>query len=178
VLFRFPGLNHARSTGTPVVYRHGVSPMPEPGDLIEAFSPQPGRCFRMVYSVQLQADHCRRPPAWRASGPIERAPGGTSRRAADVRRKSPATGFGGLLSGRVGVSPCGTTTTGAPRSRPGRSPPATYWSWLGLLLSSAELAPAVTDATVGHDRWHHFRRLPPGSLGVRLIERVDVASTK
>ena len=41
-----------------------VSPMPEPGDLIEAFSPQPGRCFRMVYSVQLQATHCRQEPAW------------------------------------------------------------------------------------------------------------------
>ena len=37
-----------------------MDPMPEPGDLITAFSPQPGRCFRMVYSVQLQADHCRR----------------------------------------------------------------------------------------------------------------------
>ena len=26
--------------------------MPEPGDRFAAFSPQPGRCFRMVYSVQ------------------------------------------------------------------------------------------------------------------------------
>jgi len=39
--------------------------MPEPGDLITAFSPQPGRCFRMVYSHQLQADHCRQAPAWK-----------------------------------------------------------------------------------------------------------------
>jgi len=39
--------------------------MPEPGDIIEAFSPQPGRCFRMVYSVQLQADDCRGEPAWK-----------------------------------------------------------------------------------------------------------------
>ncbi len=31
----------------------------------EAFSPQPGRCYRMVYSAQLQADHCRRPRAWK-----------------------------------------------------------------------------------------------------------------
>ena len=37
----------------------------EPGNIITAFSPQPGRCFRMVYSVQLQADHCRQPPAWK-----------------------------------------------------------------------------------------------------------------
>jgi hypothetical protein len=39
--------------------------MPVPGDLITAFSPQPGRCFRMVYSRQLQATHCRQPPAMR-----------------------------------------------------------------------------------------------------------------
>jgi hypothetical protein len=39
--------------------------MPEPGDFITAFSPQAGRCFRMVYSVQLQATHCRQPPAWK-----------------------------------------------------------------------------------------------------------------
>ena len=32
--------------------------MVEPGDLITAFSPQPGRSFLMVYSVQLQATHC------------------------------------------------------------------------------------------------------------------------
>ena len=40
-------------------------PMPEPGDLITAFSPQPRRCFRIVYSEQLQATHCRQPPAWK-----------------------------------------------------------------------------------------------------------------
>jgi hypothetical protein len=39
--------------------------MPEPGDLITAFSPQPGRCFRMLYSRQLQATHCRGEPAWK-----------------------------------------------------------------------------------------------------------------
>jgi hypothetical protein len=42
-----------------------VDPMPEPGDLIAAFSPQPGRCFRMVQSVQLQATHCRGVPEWK-----------------------------------------------------------------------------------------------------------------
>jgi hypothetical protein len=41
--------------------------MPQPGDLIIAFSVQPGRCFRMVYSRQLQADHCRRPPVWKGN---------------------------------------------------------------------------------------------------------------
>ena len=39
--------------------------MPQPGDLITAFSPQSGRCFRMVYSRQLQATHCHEPPAWK-----------------------------------------------------------------------------------------------------------------
>lgn len=39
--------------------------MPEPGDLIEAFSPQPGRCFRMAHSRELQAEHCREVPAWK-----------------------------------------------------------------------------------------------------------------
>jgi len=42
-----------------------VDRMPEPGDLIAAFSPQLGRCFRMVQSVQLQATHCRGEPAWK-----------------------------------------------------------------------------------------------------------------
>jgi hypothetical protein len=42
-----------------------VTQMPEPGDLIAAFSPQPGRCFRMVYDHQLQADHCRGVPEWK-----------------------------------------------------------------------------------------------------------------
>ena len=37
-----------------------VDPMPEPGEQVDAFSPQPGRCFRMVQSRQLQATHCRR----------------------------------------------------------------------------------------------------------------------
>jgi len=39
--------------------------MPQPGDLITAFSVQPGRCFRMIYDHKLQATHCRRPPAWK-----------------------------------------------------------------------------------------------------------------
>jgi hypothetical protein len=39
--------------------------MPQPGDLLTAFSPQPGRCHKMVYSRQLQATHCRLPPVWK-----------------------------------------------------------------------------------------------------------------
>ena len=43
--------------------------MPQPGDLITAFSVQVGRCFRMVYSEQLQATHCYQTPEWK--GPVE-----------------------------------------------------------------------------------------------------------
>ena len=39
--------------------------MPQPGDLLTAFCPQPGRCFRMVYDRNLQADHCRQKPEWK-----------------------------------------------------------------------------------------------------------------
>jgi hypothetical protein len=42
-----------------------VDRMPEPGDLITPFSPQPGRCFRMVQSRQLQATHCSGVPEWK-----------------------------------------------------------------------------------------------------------------
>jgi hypothetical protein len=49
--------------------------MPVPGGLITAFSLQPGRCFRMVYSCQLQATHCYEPLAWKG---IWRDPKGKS----------------------------------------------------------------------------------------------------
>jgi len=39
--------------------------MPEPGDLQRGFFIAPGRCFRMVYSRQLQATHCYESPARR-----------------------------------------------------------------------------------------------------------------
>ncbi len=47
------------------IYPQGVDSMPEPGDLVEAFSPLPDRCFRMVQSRQLQATHCRQAPEWK-----------------------------------------------------------------------------------------------------------------
>jgi hypothetical protein len=47
------------------VYRRAMDPMAVPGDLITAFSPQPRRCFRMVYSRQLQATQCSGVPAWK-----------------------------------------------------------------------------------------------------------------
>jgi len=39
--------------------------MPVPGDPVpRSFIAQPGRCFRLVYSAQLQATHCREEPSW------------------------------------------------------------------------------------------------------------------
>ena len=42
-----------------IVYRQRMVRMPEPGDLIEAFTPLPDRCFRMIQSRQLQAMEAR-----------------------------------------------------------------------------------------------------------------------
>ena len=42
-----------------------MGPRPESGDLIAAFSPQPGRCIQMVQSRQLQATHCWQKPTWK-----------------------------------------------------------------------------------------------------------------
>jgi hypothetical protein len=39
--------------------------VPEPGDLIVAFSRQTGWCFRIVQSRQLQATHSRGEPPWK-----------------------------------------------------------------------------------------------------------------
>jgi len=59
--------NLSTTSGTPddpaSVYGRPLSAMPEPGDLIAAFSPQPGRCFRMVQSRLLQTTHCCGTPA-------------------------------------------------------------------------------------------------------------------
>jgi hypothetical protein len=41
-----------------------VSPMPQPGDPCPGFIAQPGRCWQMIYSRQLQATHCDEPPSW------------------------------------------------------------------------------------------------------------------
>ena len=49
---------HPPGTVTPMA-------MPQPGDLVTAFSVRPGRCFRMIYDPKLQATHCRQPPAWK-----------------------------------------------------------------------------------------------------------------
>jgi hypothetical protein len=39
--------------------------MPEPGELSPGFFVQEGRCFRMIYSAQLQSTHCYKPAPWR-----------------------------------------------------------------------------------------------------------------
>jgi hypothetical protein len=38
---------------------------PKPGDTHGGFFVQEDRCFRLVYSAQLQATHCSNPTAWR-----------------------------------------------------------------------------------------------------------------
>ena len=49
-----------------------MTQMPESGDLVTAFSPQSGRCFRMIHSHQLQADH---PSAAGIEGSVARRQG-------------------------------------------------------------------------------------------------------
>ena len=39
-------------------------PMPQPGEVCSGFIAEPNRCWRMVYSRQLQATHCRERPSW------------------------------------------------------------------------------------------------------------------
>ena len=50
--------------GATAVYLRAMSPMPEPGEPCPGFVAEPGRCWRMVYSRQLQATHCRAVPLW------------------------------------------------------------------------------------------------------------------
>ena len=38
--------------------------MPLPGDSCPGFIAEPGRCWQMVYSRQLQATHCHERPSW------------------------------------------------------------------------------------------------------------------
>ena len=38
--------------------------MPQPGDPCPGFIAEPGRCWQMIYSEQLQATHCRETPKW------------------------------------------------------------------------------------------------------------------
>jgi hypothetical protein len=39
--------------------------MPEAGDPSPGFFISPGRCFRFVYSPQIQSNHCNAPAPWR-----------------------------------------------------------------------------------------------------------------
>ena len=59
-------------------YGHPMDRMPVPGDLSPGFFVSPGRCFRMIYSPQLQSTHCYEPAPWRgrwkdAHGTVHRA---------------------------------------------------------------------------------------------------------
>ena len=44
--------------------RRSPGPMPAPGDVHPGFLAEAGRCWRLVYSEQLQATHCVGSPAW------------------------------------------------------------------------------------------------------------------
>ncbi len=57
-------LRHALER-TPRRYPALMDRMPVPGDLHRGFFKAPGRCFRMVYSDQLQATHCYEKPSWK-----------------------------------------------------------------------------------------------------------------
>jgi hypothetical protein len=72
--------------------------MPEPSDLIMALSPQPGRCFPMVQSRQLQATHRRQQPAWNGVGGTARAAVGTCRSLRGARGVDHQRRVGGLLN--------------------------------------------------------------------------------
>ena len=39
-------------------------PMPEPGEVCPGFVAERGRCWRMVYSQQMQATHCSEAPTF------------------------------------------------------------------------------------------------------------------
>ena len=46
------------------VYPRHMSPMPASGDPCPGFVAQPDQGWRMVYSRQMQATHCRETPSW------------------------------------------------------------------------------------------------------------------
>ena len=75
-----------------------MSLTPEPGDLITAFSPQPGRCFRMIYSHQLQADHCGQAPAWKGQVAGREGALVVCRGMSATRAEGDQWGVGGLLT--------------------------------------------------------------------------------
>jgi hypothetical protein len=41
-----------------------MAPIPRPGDMSPGFMVEEGRCFRLVYSSQLQSMHCPEPVRW------------------------------------------------------------------------------------------------------------------
>ncbi|MGO9854941.1 MAG: hypothetical protein ACLPYY_07870 [Acidimicrobiales bacterium] len=42
----------------------GTADAPLPGDIHPSFVCEPGRCWRLVYTSQLQATHCAEQPTW------------------------------------------------------------------------------------------------------------------
>jgi len=86
----WPEAEHRRALTTPV-FGPLMDRILELGDLIAAFSPQPGRCFRMMQSRQLQATHCHQPPTTIPNGFATRRPSPTS---AAPHHSMPAAGRG------------------------------------------------------------------------------------
>jgi hypothetical protein len=58
-----PGVSPIAGSGIPPAWDNRRLP-PCPGDPCPGFTAEPGRCWRMVYSKQLQATHCAGAPSW------------------------------------------------------------------------------------------------------------------
>ncbi len=50
--------------GLPCGMDSAARPLPSPGDPCPGFIAEPGRCWQMIYSRQLQATHCHEEPSW------------------------------------------------------------------------------------------------------------------
>jgi hypothetical protein len=62
-LFPLPGLGPLRVAGS--AYRRcSMAPMPKSGEPCPGFIAEADRCWRRVYSRQLQATHCQEGPSW------------------------------------------------------------------------------------------------------------------
>ena len=48
----------------PTKYGFPMAAMPQPGEVCPGFIAEYDRCWRMVYSQQMQATHCRQPTTW------------------------------------------------------------------------------------------------------------------
>ena len=89
-----------------------------PGDPITAFNPQPGGAFGWCSRGSFRLTTVAESRHGRASGPIERAPGGTWRRAETTRQRSPVTRRRAAEAPRLTENPVPYRHFRARRSRP------------------------------------------------------------